>query len=784
MSLGTIVPRPSFIPSAPVLMPSPAGWFTPGRFAGMLAVLLVAAFPEAVFGTRSFFYRDFGVLAYPTVAYAREAFWRGELPLWNPLSHCGVPFLAQWGTMVLYPGSLIYLLLPLPWSLNLFALLHLWLAGFGMYWLARRWLNDGGAASLAGVAFVFNGVTMSCLLWPNYTVALGWMPFVVRLTERAWREGGRRVILAALAGTLQMLAGVPELVGMTWLVVAAWWFCQAVFGDPEAPPGTSLGAATPVAPSRGVQARRLVGVGALVAGLSAAQWLPFLELLALSQRAAGLADPRWSLPLAGLANLVVPRFHTFPTTQGAFFQHGQEFFSSTYLGAGLVALAVLGVGVVRDRRFWVLLALSGLGLGLALGNASPLTDWLGRALPIAGLARYPVKLVLLAVFALPLLAAFAMQAWVRLAASNQAAARVRLMGSGGVVLLAMAVILWIERRQPMSLSQWDAAWPDTLLRAAALGATLLFVGLLPSARQDAQRIGLTVLLLVVPWAEAMRDRGRQNPTLPTRLLQPGLIEAGAHPQAGEGRVMISPQAEASLLNSRVAGLEADFTGKRLALWSNLNLLERVPKVNGAATLRLREQAQVEQRLYDRTRAPPARLMDFLGVTQTSSASNLVEWVPRATARPLISAGHRPVFVAAASLPDALVGPEFAPDKMVYLPEAARDDWAIRAGNSNLHDTVAARITPARFGSHRLEFAVESPAPAWVVVAQSYHPAWRVWVNGARVPLWRANHAFQAFVVPAGCSDVRLVYQDRRFWLGLVVSVLTSAGCALGWRRTR
>ena len=102
-------------------------WFTPGRFAVMLFVFLVAAYPDMflfMFTDRTFFFRDFGYFGYPLAYYHRESFWHGELPLWNPLNNCGLPFLAQWNTLVLYPGSLFYLLLPLSWSLSLFCLGH------------------------------------------------------------------------------------------------------------------------------------------------------------------------------------------------------------------------------------------------------------------------------------------------------------------------------------------------------------------------------------------------------------------------------------------------------------------------------------------------------------------------------------------------------------------------------------------------------------------------------------------------------------------------------------
>src|SRR5229473_779115 len=103
-----------------------------------------------------------GFFGYPLAHYHRESFWRGEIPLWNPYNNCGLPFLAQWNTLVLYPGSLFYLLFPLSWSLGVFCLIHQFLAGLGMYFLCRRWTTSQLAATVAGVAFAFNGFTLGC----------------------------------------------------------------------------------------------------------------------------------------------------------------------------------------------------------------------------------------------------------------------------------------------------------------------------------------------------------------------------------------------------------------------------------------------------------------------------------------------------------------------------------------------------------------------------------------------------------------------------------------------
>jgi uncharacterized membrane protein YfhO len=57
----------------------------------------------------------------------------------------------------------------------------------------------------------------------------------------------------------------------------------------------------------------------------------------------------------------------------------------------------------------------------------------------------------------------------------------------------------------------------------------------------------------------------------------------------------------------------------------------------------------------------------------------------------------------------------------------------------------------------------------VSISQSFYHPWKAYVDGARVPLWRANHAFQALQVPAGKHRVWLRYEDRMFRLGASIS---------------
>src|SRR6185295_12648725 len=102
-------------------------------------------------------------------------------------------------------------------------------------------------------------------------------------------------------------------------------------------------------------------------------------------------------------------------------------------------------------------------------------------------------------------------------------------------------------------------------------------------------------------------------------------------------------------------------GKRLALWSNLNLLDNVPKVNGSSTLQLREQAEVQRLIYGTNRVGRG-LLDFLSVSHFSPVQNPTEWLRRDHFCPLVTCGQQPVFAASDEILRELPGERFDPEQ--------------------------------------------------------------------------------------------------------------------------
>jgi hypothetical protein len=756
-------------------------WLSPGRFAIFLGLLVFAAFPEILLGTQTFVFRDFGIFGYPLAHHLRESFWRGEVPLLNPYNDFGIPFLAQWNTMVLYPGSLFYVLLPLSWSLGLFCVLHLYLGGLGMYHLGWRWTESRLGATVAGVAFAFNGLTLHSLMWPNNIACLALLPWVILCVERAWREGGTRVITGALVAAAQVLAGAPEILAQTWFLIGGFFLLDCL----KAP----------------VEKKRMLGRAALlvllVTFLTAVQMLPFFQLLYHSHRDASFGNDFWAMPGTGWANLFVPLFYAFGWKSGVYYQYEQQWTSSYYTGVGILALAVFAVWQVRDRRVWLLGGFVLLSLIISLGDHSFLYPLLRKWIPVLGFVRYTVKFVVLAIITIPLLAAFGIKSIQSSVGADLSSGLRRLLFVFTAIAFLIGGAIWFAGRYPefqLTSEEWSKVWQNGLVRllflGGILGLLLLYKWLCKAEPNPANPKqpgwivdpgSLEILwafgLLLTLWGDVMTHAPRQNPTVKRWAYEEQVVEMNPRPVVGQSRALVSRFASEKMHSTFLADQYEDYTFHRAGLVADCNLLESIPKVDGFYSLYLREERPVRFLLYTTNYSKP--LADFSGVAQENAPGKVMEWQPRLGSMPFATAGQKPVFMDAASSLGALTNAAWNPRETVFLSLAAKGQ--IQATNNS-----DARILSSTYTSHRQEYTVTASEPSLVVVAQANYVPWKAFVNGKPTPIWQANHAFQAIEIPAGTSLVKLVYEDRLFQVGaaLSVSTLILCGCMALFLRFR
>jgi len=280
-------------------------------FLGYFA-LTAAFYSLLLLGLRSFPPGDFTDHFLPFSLFQRAELLAGRLPLWNPYTFSGHPFLADVQAAVFYPLSNLVLALTLPWSdptarlywLQVEATIHVALAGCFTYLLARDLTRNRLAAFLAGCVFAFSGYLTG---YPPLQLAVLrtaiWLPLIFWLLRRAFDRSQlwRWWIVASLAYTAAFLAGHSQTFLFLSYAVAGWILFLLITAGAE----------------RLRYLRRVAVFYGLFVLLSAGQLLPSLEFAGLSVRAnvdyAFLSGgfplrDTWQMLLPGLASAFSPLY--------------------------------------------------------------------------------------------------------------------------------------------------------------------------------------------------------------------------------------------------------------------------------------------------------------------------------------------------------------------------------------------------------------------------------------------------------------------------------------------
>jgi hypothetical protein len=285
-------------------------------------------------------------------------------------------------------------------------------------------------------------------------------------------------------------------------------------------------------------------------------------------------------------------------------------------------------------------------------------------------------------------------------------------------------------------------------------------------------------LLLLLFLDPLTHTVRQNPTIERTIMEPVALTArhlDPLPRPGDSRAMLTAEADHRLRLAAASDPQHDYSINRLGLFSNCNLLEGIPKVNGFFSLYLGEMDSVSSLIYGTGRQPLPSLYDFLSVSQITRPKEHFEWQSRPGYLPMVTVGMTPLFAGATTTLDALSRTNFNPRENVYLPPETKS--LVYVTNRSV-----ARVLGSRFTAHRADIDVEATDATLVVISQAHYHPWQAYVDGQQERILRANHAFQAVQMRAGRHRISLIYEDRIFHGGALVSFLTLAICLAGVAR--
>jgi hypothetical protein len=690
------------------------------------------------------FYNQFYVFA----SYEHDRLWAGEIPLWNPYTYGGHPFLADVQAAIFYPPSLVVMLLSGPGAFSpqwliVEAIAHFFLGALLTYLFVRRvTASFDPVASMSGalisaMTFALGGYLTG---YPPLQLAIletqVWLPLIlllldVGLSERRWTF----VLGAGGVWGVALLAGHPQsamyvfygalLYGLfrCWQARLPWYWAV----------GTHVVWAS-------------VGFG-----LAAVQLLPALEFMRLSVR-AGLSyeELAGGFGLRDLVQYVLP---------GAVSR-----WSPVYVGIyalSLVGVACLGAFSSTRRReqyraqviYWAALAV--VSLILSFGGKAFLYRLFYWIVPGFNLFRSQERAIYLTSFGLAVLA-----------------------GYGGVwLLMPGAVRPWV---------QW-ARWGTLALCVLATGTTvvLAFLGQMGLCAHTVGRewLGLLVRWCGISWAGWALMRwgvGRRlwwaclSAVLVTVDLFTANLTVNLSPGRADDRVYDDSWLSPILEDRRVFRIVNEF-----GLPPNAGCWSRLEDMAGASPLRLQAHKVMSETL------PRWRVWQLFDVRYLATwqhdlpgpfpavrvAMQGVEWEKDTTyvhrLEPDFSRAwivHRARQVDDLEALALLASSDLDPFDEVLLAEPVRGQPETPAEPSTI-EAVA-------YASEEITVWANLSAAGWLVLGEWYYPGWQAWVDGVRTEVLRADYALRAVQVDEGSHEVVFRYCPVSVYLGGGVSVVT------------
>ncbi|MEO1668522.1 MAG: YfhO family protein [Chloroflexota bacterium] len=363
-------------------------WLSPVILLAAAVLMLQHAFiPEqpgyALSGT------DFTGGFYPLYSFSAEQVAQGQLPLWNPRQYAGFPVAGNPQAAVFYPGTWLV------WALNIFAdisipaamgfvvVLHVALAAWGMQVLMRRFGATYAGALAAAVIYSMSGWAAMRIYAGHFTIltVYAWIPFILAGYHYALEKRTLASLIPATAALgIAMLAGHPQMVLYAGIGTAVMWGYHVYCAEQKA--AAAWGAFWRLA---------LIGAFGLVLGL--ALIVPTLELTLQSNRTDTTLFfvNQYHLPPQQLLTILLPYLYGNPTRPPSQYW-GVDFIQEVTIYVGLLPIvALLLVMRMGDRRVVYWLALTVLGVVLALGADGVLFALLVRWLPGFDFFRAPAR---------------------------------------------------------------------------------------------------------------------------------------------------------------------------------------------------------------------------------------------------------------------------------------------------------------------------------------------------------------------------------------------------------
>jgi hypothetical protein len=682
--------------------------------------------------------------AYPWRYFIGQCLQEGILPLWNPYQLLGSPIHADPQSSAWYPvtwffgyisGYNIY-------TISIDFLLHIFLAGTGMFYLARKLDLRNETAFLMGISYMLSGFFIGNAQHFMWIISGTWIPFILGAFLQLRKEPSLfSAIRLGLPFFMIMTGGYPAFIFLT-LYLLLLIFILFVYED-----------------LRGKDYRRLrhfvaflciSAVFTILAGMvviTSIYHLPSAMTrgsgVTLAQALFGAFTPQ------SFISFILP----FASVRDMEFYNTDLSMSNSYFGLIILVFFITGLMMRKTRLINLLLAWGLFCLAASVGSALPLREFLYHYVPFMNLFRFPALFRLFFILSFIVVSGFAFNNWLKDGGIYSRRIKISLISVSLIITAFMAYALVhgnldfadFLQNQLFIFSEESRIVQHILFQGLLqLIILIIFFLLITKWRNAKYMLAGFIILCGIDMVMASRLNGPY--TLYTqRFKSVDIYEHAKHFPDGFPPPGTNPVME----NKDTKGLAFQ------ALWRNLNIFHKQVSYEGYNPLHLKG-------FEDLADNHPALFVTILQ-------------------NPLVYLANK------VSPLDSLMIHEAAHDydrKRVYFEKEEYNSLSVVGCRLSTDDTVMV----SGFSPMEIKVVSRTNDRALVNLLQNNYYGWRATIDGEPAKIYTGNMSFLSVVVPAGEHEVVFIYDPKwvktGYWASLIMVIGGLVYMVLGVIRSR
>jgi len=667
---------------------------------------------------------------FPMKALAIASIRAGKLPLWNPYNGAGQPLLANLHPGYLNPFGLLLLINErIGWAW--YVILQLPLLFLATYWYGRTIQLSRSAGIIAATILCVSGAVVVRYIYGDYLYALAMLPVLFAATECVRLKKRRWAYIVPPAAAFALISVQPQI--SLFVVGTALVYAAVRLGRGSIRYGVFA----------------LLGVG-----IAAVQLVPTIELWReanVTAASSAFIFERFLMQISHFVSLLIPNYFG---NAGTYNFWGQTDYVETAVFIGFVPVFLAAVAwFTRNKTAYgriVSFLLWGSVVSLALSLNWFLPKMLiGLKLPIFA-TSIPTRVYLLTSFFLSILAGIGVDA---LTKTRSRRSILRVFWAIALIILGGTILAYI-RKWPcpsvMVAACRMVALRNTLVELAgfALFSMVLFI---PDRKKN---WGILAIIGLVGIYNAYKFLPFSPPE---HVMPPHPRIAEFQARAPNRVALFGDDAIATDLATYYKFFDPNYYDplylRRYGeLVSYVNTGDRTSGLTRSDVEIIRD-ATVSAGISFRRQ----RFFDLVGAGKTA--------LPRAYFVSDYEVQDNPDRIL-----DLLYSVDFDPRSTVVLETSIPGELGASA------ETDRAEIRA--YDADKVGIATRTENSRLLVLSDNYYSGWKAFVDNQEVPVYRANYAFRAIIVPAGAHTVQFTYEPESVRIGGIVSAIATVALVL------